>query len=85
MANFDGFQIPVTLANPAYGVVPPHDAQAYSVTSSTGTASVNLYLMRGVVAGSNVYWYATIIDITAIEYTGGGGTPTSIVLIKRRQ
>ena len=43
--------------------------------------SVAQYRMRGIVAGNFVYWWATIIDSTGSQYTGGGGPPTGIVYL----
>jgi len=33
------------------------------------------------VGGNFVYWWATIIDSTGSQYTGGGGPPTGIVYL----
>lgn len=66
------------------GVIQPIVAEAFVVSGSSGVATLTYYLMRGIAAGVPVYWYATIIDSTAAEYTGLGPV-TDIKLIKRKQ
>jgi hypothetical protein len=83
MANTNGETF--TLTNYAgEGAIQTIVGETYVVTSSTGVASITYYLMRGTAGGVPVYWYATIIDSLAAEYTGAGPV-TNIKLIKRKQ
>ncbi len=85
MANTSGTDISSTLYRGTQVTANTvHDGYAFAISGGSGTATITYYLMRGIVAGNFVFWYATTIDTTAAEYTGGG-TPTSIKLIKRKQ
>ena len=85
MANYDAQQFTDSLRFPAEGIVQSHDAAGLTFTNSVGVAEVVKYLMRGRLAGVDVYWYATFIDSAGSEYPGGPSGLSSIRLVKRRQ
>lgn len=85
MANTVGLDVPATLYGATVSIAnTEHQGYAFAISGGSGTATIVYQLMRGIIAGNFVFWYATIVDTLAVEYTGGGGTPTSIKWIKRK-
>lgn len=85
MANTVGIDIPSTLYGATLATAETvHAGYAFAISGGSGTATIVYQLMRGIIAGNFVFWYATIVDTLAVEYTGGGGVPTSIKWMKRK-
>ena len=84
MANTSGEDFGGQTSYSFEGQIASIAADTYVTSSSSGVATITYYLMRGIALGVPVYWYATIIDTLAAEYTGTGPV-TSITLIKRKQ
>jgi hypothetical protein len=60
--------------NLTHGTNDSHSAEGFQATGSSGSASLIYELMRGFDSGLGriVFWYATAVDTTGIEYTGVG-------------
>lgn len=85
MADFTGTYIAATdYGHPILGENSAHGGFGFAISSAPGVAEIVYYLMRGRVAGADVYWYATTVDVAGAEYTGGG-LLSNVRLVKRRQ
>jgi hypothetical protein len=82
MADFNGQKFTAPSYTLAEATSDPSPAQTYSVTGGGGVATVLKYEMRAKLSGSDVYWYATLIDTTGSEYPGGPAGLSQITFIK---